>query len=327
MPSFRRPLIGDNEVKRLLDSLDTFINPLEGIPWLDGVPVPGVTLAPGSNVIPHLLQREPRGWWITRNYNDIAFQPRVKFLNSQDHGSFGGFPSGTNLNLTLSFQPISGNTMVSFIATNASSATASITQTGATWVQVATYNIGSGSRLECWLAPNLQAPGTSVVYVPSTTYTNWCITHGHYAGVLRSGGATVFDQVATATGTSTPVSTGLLTPTERNEFAIAGFSYLNVAGVFTNPNAGWTIRDRATGAGGASVARSLSLLDNTSIPNGVAVEPICDGSLSNEWIAMQVQGRTEPLYTGWDYPTELARDRLELTLEVQHPRTVDLWVF
>jgi len=324
MPQLRRPIISDQEVKRLLDSLDAFVVPLEGIPWLDGAPLTAVALNAANNVIPHRLGRTPRGWWVTRSYDAIGFQARAKYLRSQDGGGNGG----ATINVTLQWQPTSGNCMIAAITTNNDYATASIAQTGATWVQVATHSAGAGTaRIELWMAPQIASPGTGVVFTPATAYSNWAVVTAEYAGVLRAAAATVLDQAAGNNGSASPAFTGALTPAERHEWAVAGVSHISTFATFSNPRDSWIIRDRAWGGGARATGRTLSLMDRESVADGVATEARADVDLAGEWTAAQILAKTAPIYSGYDYPLELARDRENLTLQAQMPRTVDLWVF
>ena len=64
--SFVRSSTTDNVMESLQNNLENTFRSIEACPILDGHMLEGVELGFGDNHIPHKLDREIRGWFITR---------------------------------------------------------------------------------------------------------------------------------------------------------------------------------------------------------------------------------------------------------------------
>lgn len=74
-----------NTTDRILSMIQTrwaaILNPVLSIPMLSGNQLTGVALASGSNVINHLLDRNPQGWVLTDNQANAVVYRSAPFNN------------------------------------------------------------------------------------------------------------------------------------------------------------------------------------------------------------------------------------------------------
>ena len=111
---------------------------------------------------------------------------RVQYASGFTDSSAGGL----DITLTLGSAPTNGNTLIIafHFASNSGAALTSISQTGATWTQIAAATsspLGAG-QTQIWMAANVSGAGTTINFTSTNNNIAQCAIVAEYSGLTSS---------------------------------------------------------------------------------------------------------------------------------------------